>query len=111
MEKAVYEFSKYFGRMGDINGVLVLDKKKAEWLQGKRVYFGEILGKHSEIIVDSLKLEELSDNEEVVAFCERFGPFGNYLPIDSIVEDYYFELIDDGKSEEEASAMVKDLWE
>ena len=51
--KAVYRLNVDYGRMGNITGVFVEKKSLVDMLinYGVGVYFGEILGKHSEVIV------------------------------------------------------------
>jgi hypothetical protein len=47
--KALYDFHWDCGRMGDVEGLFVADKETVQKYIGKDVYFGEILGKHSEV--------------------------------------------------------------
>lgn len=44
--------AKFFwdcGRMGDVEGLFICEQAELEQSYGKNVYFGEILGKHSEV--------------------------------------------------------------
>ena len=59
--KAIYEFFWDCGRQGDVTGLFVCDKEKVESFIGKEVYFGEILGKHSEVY-GSLDKKDLTIN-------------------------------------------------
>lgn len=52
MDKKLFEMHVNYGRMGDLDGLFVSTQKKVDALAGKNVYFGEVLGKHSEIDVD-----------------------------------------------------------
>ena len=47
----LYSFNWDCGRMGDVDGLFVADEKEVAKVinLGTRIYFGEILGKHSEI--------------------------------------------------------------
>jgi hypothetical protein len=67
-DKAVYKYSEEFGRMGSLSGVFVAEKSAVASAMGKEVYFGEALGKHSEIIgrlgEDTIKMA--SDDPAVV---------------------------------------------
>lgn len=47
----LYRYSKSFGRMGDLEGLFVAYKEDVEGASGC-VYFGEVLGKHSEVYHD-----------------------------------------------------------
>lgn len=64
--KAIYNFHFDCGRMGDLTGSFVAEKKEIEWLinSGLEVYFGEVLGKHSEIHgpIDSTDITMISDD-------------------------------------------------
>lgn len=64
--KNLYEFNCDCGRMGELEGRFLATEEESKAIIGKDVYFGEVLGKHSEI---SGKIEEheislLSDNQE-----------------------------------------------
>lgn len=90
-ETAVYELNMSFGRMGDLEGVFTAKKKDVEKLKelDLTVYFGEVLGKHSEIygsVKDSITM--LSDDPKQVANCREsgFNPF-DYTTIDSEAYD------------------------
>ncbi len=48
-DKILVKFHQYYGRMGSLDGLFVTTKAKLERLYGKEVYFGEVLGKHSDI--------------------------------------------------------------
>lgn len=45
----LYSFYWDRGRMGDVEGLFVADENTVQDAIGKDVYFGEILGKHSEV--------------------------------------------------------------
>lgn len=67
--------------MGDVEGLFVADDEKVEVSLGKQVYFGEILGKHSEVYgtLDEADLQVLSDDQD---FIEKVvSIFGDNLPI------------------------------
>ena len=68
MEK-LYKFSWDVGRMGEVEGLFIADEEKVEEMIGSDVYFGEILGKHSEIFgtLDKEDLEIKSDDESFVS--------------------------------------------
>ncbi len=64
----LYSFYWNCGRVGDVEGVFVSDDETLEKYYGSEVYFGEILGKHSEICgtLDRDDIEVLSDDEEKI---------------------------------------------
>lgn len=45
----LFSYSMYCGRMGSVDGIFVASQEQIDELIGSRVYFGEVLGKHSEI--------------------------------------------------------------
>lgn len=49
--KAVFKLHYDCGRMGELTGLFVAEKEQIKWLidSNLEVYFGEVLGKHSEI--------------------------------------------------------------
>ena len=85
--KKLYRFDAYFGRMGSLRGTFVADEKAVEAAIGRRVYFGEALGKHSEIWIDALKPEHvrpLTDDAAFVAKFEEYGCGSGYNPLSYI---------------------------
>lgn len=67
--KKLYKFYWYCGRMGSVSGLFVAEESAIEKALGKTVYFGEILGKHSDIHGE-LSVEDLtimSDDPEFIA--------------------------------------------
>lgn len=78
MAEKVYKWAWDCGRMGNLDGLFVADEQDVADAAGKDVYFGEVLGKHSEVYGE-LKAEEfteLSADDAVVAFVKEHGPFG-----------------------------------
>lgn len=51
MKKALYKFHADCGRMGELEGLFIANPEVIEWLIASKldVYFGEVLGKHSEV--------------------------------------------------------------
>ncbi len=79
--------------MGEVEGLFVEESKKVESNIGKEVYFGEILGKHSEVY-GTLSKEDLTvvcdDSDFVNKFIEIMGDgtISGYNPIQYIQEDF-----------------------
>ena len=48
--KKLYKYEEDFGRMGELEGLFVADEVDVEKVMGEETYWGEILGKHSEVI-------------------------------------------------------------
>lgn len=66
----VYKYEQHFGRMGTLQSVFVASDKDIKALMGRRVYLGEVLGKHSEVTAtaDDKTIRMLSDDKAVVSF-------------------------------------------
>lgn len=93
--KGIYKFDADFGRMGDLSGVFVATAQDIEDIIGKEVYFGEVLGKHSDV---SLTVEDdnftlVTNDEKFIEMFEQYGLENGYSPFD------YYEAEED------------DLWE
>lgn len=65
----LYEYYLDCGRMGSLSGLFVADDAVVEAAIGKRVYFGEVLGKHSEVYgtLDREELTVKSEDQEFIA--------------------------------------------
>lgn len=85
--KKIYRFYWDCGRMGELAGIFVADSAEVEALIGKHIYFGEVLGKHSEIggDLEDDDLTVLSDDPDFVAkFIEVMGDgtISGFSPLD-----------------------------
>lgn len=119
-KKGIYRLNIDFRRMGDLNGIFIADKEHVEVLikHGIVVYFGEVLGKHSEIFcsLDESDITLVSDNPEAIKIIKELRLENGYNPFDYSAlnftldgyEDDYFddmsvsdivELIINGKSD------------
>lgn len=60
--------------MGEISSVFVEDSERVEATIGKTIYFGEVLGKHSEIYgpLERSELTLVTDNLDFVKLFEEF---------------------------------------
>jgi hypothetical protein len=86
MTKAVYKYTEDFGRMGVLDGVFVEDVDFVEANTGREVYFGEVLGKHSEIVgtTNQENVTLVADSADFVFLFEQFGLSSGYNPFDCI---------------------------
>ncbi len=95
MGKAVFKFNFDCGRQGELEGVFISTQEKVDILMEKEieVYFGEVLGKHSEIYgtIDKGEIEFISDNEEVVNIIEEYGLTSGYNPFNYTSIHYEIE--------------------
>lgn len=76
MKKGIYRFSADCGRSGDLEGVFIATKEQVNKLISSKieVYFGEVLGKHSEIsgAVEKKEIKLLTDDIEAVSVVEKY---------------------------------------
>lgn len=88
--KKLYRYNLYCGRMGSIDSVFVADDEEMKKALGKRIYFGEVLGKHSEIVDEEFSessLEVLSEEQSVCDIIEEHIGSTGHCPLNYIDED------------------------
>lgn len=73
--KKVFRFYWNCGRMGELEGIFIAEQSEVDDLIGKHVYFGEVLGKHSEIggTIDPEDIEVLTDDQDFIAKAKQYG--------------------------------------
>lgn len=84
----LYKLYVDYGRMGSLYGIFLATKEEMKDLIGTYLYFGEVLGKHSEV---SFRLEEkhvrfITDDQDFIKKAQEYNliptginPF-NYVP-------------------------------
>lgn len=87
--KALYKMEFSCGRNGDLEGIFVADTEDVKYLVDKKisVYFGEVLGKHSEVTgcVDKKEIKKITTDKNVIKVFEDhdlecgYNPFGYTL--------------------------------
>lgn len=97
--KALYKMFCRCGRMGDLEGIFVADKEDVKILVGEgiEVYFGEVLGKHSEIVgaIEAEELTEVTDDPKVIDIFEQYKLYSGFNPFNYSVSNYYLDNSDD----------------
>lgn len=93
-KKGIYRFYWDCGRMGDVSGVFVATDKQVKDIQGKHIYFGEILGKHSEVYGDisDKDITLLTDDKTAVEVVDKYDLSNGYNP---------FEYLEEGDEDED----------
>jgi hypothetical protein len=86
MSEKLYLFHWDCGRMGFLDGLFIADELAVEQIIGKEIYFGEVLGKHSEIYgtLEEKEIVVISDDPLVISKLkehQRFGSICGYNPI------------------------------
>lgn len=89
--KHLYRFFWDCGRQGDVDGLFIATDEQVAAGLGKHVYFGEILGKHSEIYgeLEEGDVEIVSSDSEKVAWLEELlgSSVSGHNPLDYIREE------------------------
>lgn len=81
--KKLYKFALDCGRMGSLRGVFVAEVKDVERMLGSRVYFGEVLGKHSDIsaTITGDHVVPVTDDAEFIRKFEELQLATGYNPL------------------------------
>ena len=100
MKKAIYKFHQDHGRMGSLEGIFAANPQKVKQLidSGKEVYFGEVLGKHSEIYgpISEGEITMVSDDLAFVGLFETHDLSSGFCPF-----DYMEDTFDEGSEGED----------
>ena len=101
--KAIYKLNLDCGREGSLYGIFIADKEYVDVLVNNdiEVYFGEILGKHSDIslTINDTDLELITDDVKVIDMFEEYELSTGINPFDYNASDFYYDsigLIDNG---------------
>lgn len=89
MSKGIYRFLWDCGRMGEVKSIFVADSKDVEDAIGKNIYFGEILGKHSDVngILEAGEIKLVTEDEHTVKMFEDFNLECGYNPLYNIEDE------------------------
>lgn len=104
--KNLYSFYWDCGRMGSLDGMFVASPEEVENAIGREAYFGEVLGKHSEIsgTIEEDHITLVSDDQEKVKWLVEvtggFPTINGFNPLEYI-EDYVEDEYDDWLPEDE----------
>jgi hypothetical protein len=98
MSKAIYKLHFDCGRQGTLDGLFIAEKDHVQTLMQKKVpvYFGEVLGKHSEVYgpIESEDITFVSDNSEAIGIIEEFQLENGHNPFEyttTQLEEDWFE--------------------
>lgn len=88
--KNLYSFYWDCGRSGRLDGLFISTPEEVESIIGTEVYFGEVLGKHSEVYgtIEANEIKLVSDDQEKVEWLESLlgGSVSGYNPFDYLPE-------------------------
>ena len=85
--KKLYKFYWDCGRNGSLEGVFVAEESEIKAAIGKNCYFGEVLGKHSEIlgVLEKKDIKEITDDKTVLSVITEHLDGGiGFNPLDYI---------------------------
>lgn len=85
-----YSLFKFYwdcGRMGDLEGLFFAKQSDVDKLIGKEIYFGEVLGKHSEVYgnIEKEDITKINVTSDVVAELKKnfkHDTISGYNPLD-----------------------------
>ena len=90
MQNNLYRFYWDFRRWGQVEGLFISTQEQVDKLLGKEIYFGEILGKHSEVsgTIDEGDITLVSSDQDKVNWLLEllggtvygYNPFDYYEP-------------------------------
>lgn len=84
MKKSIYKFSTSYGRMGTLEGVFTATKKQIDKLISSKieVYFGEVLGKHSEVfgVIEKKDIKLVTNDAVAVEIFEKYNFASGHNP-------------------------------
>jgi len=118
-KKGVYKLDFSVGRQGDLTGVFIATDEQVEVLlkEDIQVYFGEVMGKHSEVYgpIDEGEIILITEEKKVVDMVEEFELSTGYDPFtyQSIGFDYetngieYNEEYEEFQVEELVNEIIK----
>ena len=84
--KGVYKFYWNCGRSGSLEGIFVADSEEVASAVGKKVYFGEVLGKHSEVYgaLEEGDLTLITEEQNIVELFETHDIQSGWNPLEYI---------------------------
>jgi hypothetical protein len=86
--KKLYKFYWDCGRQGDVEGMFIAEENEVQNAIGKEVYFGEILGKHSEVYgtIEEGDIAEIQVSETTIKEIEQIigSTISGYNPLNYI---------------------------
>jgi len=95
--KAIYKLNLDCGRYGSLYGIFVADKEYVDTLidSGIEVYFGEVLGEHSDVYgeIEETDIQLVTDDVKVVDMFEEYELSTGIDPFDYHASDFDYEEI------------------
>ena len=88
-KKGVYKFCWDSGRGGNVESIFIATDDEVESIIGKEVWFGEILGKHSEVYgtIEPGEIVLITDDPQAIRMFEVYNFSIGYNPFDYLPEE------------------------
>lgn len=82
-KRGLYRFRFECGRMGHLSGLFTATEDEVKAAIGRDLYFGEVLGKHSEIFgpFDEGDVALVTDDEAFVSKFDEYGCASGFNPL------------------------------
>ena len=91
----LYSFFVDCGRSGDLEGLFLATEEELQSIIGTKIWFGEVLGKHSEVqlVMKESYFSIVSDDADKIEWLESVlgNTISGFNPFDFINEDDTFE--------------------
>lgn len=99
-KKIIAEYFLNCGRMGELEGSFVCEEETLKSLYGKDIYFGEVLGKHSDIValLEESDITIKTDDQDFIKLFEEIMGEGwstGINPIHFYDPDNYYDEEDE----------------
>ena len=91
----LWTFSWDYGRGGSVEGIFIAPEAEVKKAIGMNVYFGEILGKHSEVqgVIEEKDLKQITDDKHVIKIIKDHLNGGTgYNPLHYLVCEHGIHL-------------------
>ena len=87
--KSLWKFYWDVRRGGNVSGIFVATDEEVAKAIGEEVYFGEILGKHSDIYgtLEETDLTKITSDQDFIAKFEEFKCSSGYNPLEYLREE------------------------
>jgi len=101
--KKLYSYYIDYGRSGNLEGLFIAEESELKKILGKEIYFGEILGKHSEVTYtfDESDFNVLSEDQYKIEWLESLlgSSVSGYNPLDYFEDSKWIPIEEDEDEE------------
>ena len=89
--KGIYRFYVDFDRMGELEGIFISTEEEVDNIIGKKVWFGEVLGKHSEVggVIEEGEIELITEDIGPVSMFNDYALETGFNPFNYINDETF----------------------